>query len=278
MITIAELHVGSGGALSRSPAGEEPAATPRLRSALQTPTLVLAACWLALAAPTPARAQWRVVDEKGNQHLAEIRERIGAGDVNARLRQLHDQQRLARYATTEHGGEAAAPGLVLDRDKPSTAVDIGVEQRCPSDSAAHARASQQGTLCEEMVATELARYRYSVQMYEVALVRSKRLGEIERERLQIGEDQQGRLQDNSNKLLALLSRMQVDRQQHQTYMDAYDARLRYLSAAHGVLAAQAMEGDRSPAAVPAAIATLGTLALALEGVRTERRDWRAHRR
>jgi len=240
--------------------------------------LVAAAAWM-LVMPMTCFAQWRVVDEKGNEHLAEIGRRVGAGDVNKALQQLRDQQRLAQHRASEHTGEAAAPVEVLDPERPSAVVEFGLAERCPAVAGpVDGRAGRQQALCEEMVRTELARYRYSVRMYEVTQVRNKRLAEIEGERAAILEDQPGKLQDNSNKLLVLLSRMQIDRQQHQTYMDAYEARLRYLSAARDTLAAQAMDGDRSAAATTIAIGSLGALALALEGVQTERHDWRQYRR
>lgn len=236
---------------------------------------MICACFAAAS----AQAEWRVVDNKGNTHLENIKDRLGEGDVNENLTNLYNQQKIDKFKSSEHTKKADDPDEVLDKEKPSTQVEIGADKRCPQPPlTSGAVGQQQYQLCNELVTTELAKYKYSMKMYEVTSMRNKRLEEIENERKSIGENDHGKLQDNSNKLLALLSRMEIDRQQQKTYMDAYDARLQYLTAARDTLTKQAMEGDKSLTSAAITLAASAAMATALNGLETDRSDWRQYRR
>ncbi len=190
-----------------------------------------------------AQAQWKVVDDAGNQHLQKIRADLGEtdGNVNKNLVNLYSQQKFG--SSKSAGAIAKDPEELLDANNPS-AVLIGVDDRCPATLALGVP-QQQHQICRELVRTELAQYRYSLQMYQQAKDRHSRLQEIESERSGLNPEEQGKLQDNSNKLLALISLMEIDRQQQKTYMDAYEARLHYLHSAQDLLTRQALSGNGS---------------------------------
>ncbi len=212
-----------------------------------------------------AQAQWKVVDDAGNQHLQKIRADLGEkdGNVNKNLVNLYNQQKLGTSKSA--GAIAKDPEELLDANNPS-AVLIGVDDRCPA-TLAQGVPQQQHQICQELVKTELAQYRYSLQMYQQAKDRHTRLQEIESDRSGLKAEDQGKLQDNSNKLLALISLMEIDRQQQKTYMDAYDARLHYLHAAQDLLTHQALSGNGSVWS-----GVVGGVAMkeALDGVKTKR--------
>jgi hypothetical protein len=226
-----------------------------------------------------AQAEWNVIDRKARDSLKSIDQRIGDGNVNENLTKIYNQHQINKYKDSENTKKADAPEEVLDDNKPSTQVDVGIDKRCPLPSMTSGTVGQnQHMLCQELVKTELAKYKYSLKMYKVTEKRNSRLEEIEKERQGIKESEPGRLQDNSNKLLALLSRMEIDRQQQKTYMDAYEARLTYLTAARDTLTQQSMEGDKSITSAAIAVTAGAAMAAALNGLETERDDWRQYRR
>lgn len=218
-------------------------------------TVFVTACVLHVSV---AQAQWRVIDRATNDRLGAVSATgRGAGSVTGNLKDLYEQQKFDRYRESESSKAAPEPKEKLTPQVPSRAVNLTVEQRCPrprSDGVAY----QQWQLCRDIVTTEMAQYDYSLQMYEITTLRQRRLDEIKRERGRIQAHETGRLQDNTNKLLALLSQMEIDRQQQKTYMDAYDARLRYLVAARNTLAQQALEGTKSGSGSGSSMASSAT--------------------
>jgi hypothetical protein len=217
------------------------------RSVLSGRTLVAAAIGLLMLGN--AQAEWRVADSEARSKLEEVKSALGTsdGNVNSNLKDIYKQQQITQYSAgqgenmkpAEEAG--AKPEEELDKESPT--ADFDSEARCPQPAGSGAIAQQQWQLCQEVVKTELAQYRYSLAMYEVSKKRQQRLQAIQRERSNIGTNDQGKLQDNNNKLLELISLMEIDRQQQQTYMDAYEVRLRYLHAAKNTLARQVMHGN-----------------------------------
>lgn len=246
---------------------------------IASPAIRLAAALLAASLCTPALAQnaWEVHDDHANKHLAEIEKRIGDdGNVNANL------NKLAKFGNAKKSGDdAKEPEEKLDAKDPSVQVKKSIDERCPNPGAAAGAAQQQWQLCQEIVKTELAQYTYSMTMYELSRKRQERLQEIEQERSNLGVGEQGKLQDNSNKLLALLSRMEVDRQQSRAYMDAYSARLTYLRAVRDMLSNEILSGKDSggagggggnlmPKKIVAAVAGMAAMKVALEKAKSPR--------
>lgn len=199
--------------------------------------VVLLACtWTGQAV-----AQWHVIDrdlirESQQQWKEENKLREKANE------RLDNLQTLGKHETA--GAEADEPAVKLDANNPGGGVSISQAKRCPGPTGKGAVLKQQHQLCQEIVKTELARYTYALKMHELARTRYERFEAIQEEREGLKDEQQGRLQDNSNKLLALMSLMEIDRQQYRTYMDAYEARLAYLSAARDRLTQDALHGKR----------------------------------
>ena len=203
--------------------------------------VVWAVALLACAWTGQAAAQWHVIDrdlirESQRQWKEENKLREKANE------RLDNLQTLGKHETA--GEEADEPGGKLDANNPGGTVSIRQDKRCPGPPGKGAVLKQQHQLCQEIVKTELARYTYALKMHELTRTRYERFEAIQEEREGLKDEEQGRLQDNSNKLLALMSLMEIDRQQYRTYMDAYEARLTYLSAARDRLTQDALQGKK----------------------------------
>lgn len=98
-----------------------------------------------------------------------------------------------------------------------------------------------------MVKTENAQFIYMVKFHEMTAERLKRLDEIEQERqgLENKPENYGKLQDNTNKLLALNTRMELDEAQMQSAMNAYDTRLAYLRTLQAQKTEEALSGKKA---------------------------------
>lgn len=247
----------------------------RRRAVLLLPALLAGALFCGSAG---AQNAWEVHDQHANDHLAEIEKRIGSdGTVNGNLK------KIAKLGSAKKSGDdAKEPEERLNPTEPSAQVQKSVDQRCPKPSGAGSGAQQHWQLCQEIVKTELAQYKYSMTMYQLARTRQQRLQEIEQERDGLGTDEQGKLQDNNNKLLALLSRMEADRQQSRAYMDAYAARLTYLRAVRDMISNQVLNGTDGDGAgggagggrIAAGVAGIVTMKAVLCAVASKRKDWR----
>ncbi|MBT2746923.1 MULTISPECIES: hypothetical protein [unclassified Lysobacter] len=211
---------------------------PQGKSTMIAKLLVPALAGALICGPAAAQSAWEVHDQHANDHLEEIEKRIGDdGTVNGNLK------KLTKLGSAKNSGDdAKEPEEKLNEQTPSSQVDKTVEDRCPNPGATSGAAQQQWQLCQDIAKTELAQYKYSMAMYKLALERQKRLKEIENERSNLGGEDQGKLQDNNNKLLALLSRMEVDQQQRSAYMDAYSARLTYLRSVRDMLSHEVLRG------------------------------------
>lgn len=240
-----------------------------------------------------AYAQWQVVDNEGNTQLRnanstleEISRRIGEtsasgqgqGSVTGNLRDIYRQQYIGSFQSSNDGTAAAdEPKEKLTEDRPSASVTMTAEARCPQPSA-QGVAQQQWQLCQEIVNTEMAQYNYSLSMYDLTKKRQEYLDELKNQRANIREHEIGKLEDNTNRILLLMSQMEIDRQQQRTYMDAYAARINYLQQVSRTLSQQALEGTRSSGGgggLPGGIGAIiggGALAIALEAARTNERS------
>jgi hypothetical protein len=232
-----------------------------------------------------AQAQWRVVDNAANTKLQDMNGRIGTtsangngnGTVNGNLRELYQQQVFESFNGNNDDSKAAPePEEKLQHAQPTqSGVNMNAENRCKQ--ATSGVAQQQYQLCREIVNTELAKYNYSLKMYEVTTQRQRYLDELKRQRGNIRSHEVGKLQDNTNRILLLMSQMEIDRQQQQTYMDAYVARIGYLQEASKTLSQQALEGKGNTSG-PGGLGGLiggavgiGTLKLALDAAQSRRR-------
>lgn len=190
-----------------------------------------------------ASADWRVKDQEAIQVLEKILTSIGEEEsVNKRLEELNTKLRVDKSANSQTPEMIAEPtgDEKLDKQKP-TQAQVDISKMCPS-SGSTALAQQQKMLCEEVVKTELAQYRFSMRMFERAKENYDRLKKIEDERRGLGESDYGDLQDNSNKLLALTALMDNDRDRYRTYMSAYEARIVHIRNARSALSRNAFTG------------------------------------
>lgn len=221
-----------------------------------------------------AQAAWEVNDRNSQRYLQSIDRRLGDGNANQMLENIRNDHRLGNSKTA--GSLEPEPTGTEKLDKAQISpVTVTVDDRCPSNGGG--LKGKQRQLCEKLIETEKARYAYSLRMYELTTKRKERLEELERERSGLGANEYGKLQDNSNQLLALISLIQLDQQQHAAYMAAYDARIQHLTAAQDTLSRQALEGSRksTAAAIGGAVGGAAALQIALDQARTRRRaGWR----
>lgn len=253
---------------------------PASKTPRHVATLLLAA---ALGIASSAQAQWRVVDNAANTKLQDMNSRIGTtsasgngnGTVTGNLREIYQQQVFESFnGNNENSKAAPEPEEKLQHAQPTqSGVNMNADNRCKQ--ATSGVAQQQYQLCREIVNTELAKYNYSLKMYEVTTQRQRYLDELKRQRANIRSHEVGKLQDNTNRILLLMSQMDIDRQQQQTYMDAYVARIGYLQEASKALAQQALEGKGGGAgglggAIGGAVG-IAALKVALESAQSPRR-------
>ncbi len=199
----------------------------------------------ALSIAAPAQAEWHVRDQQARERLRSIDNRIGSGDVNARLRQIYEQQQLAGgYSSSDENAKAPdEPEEKLTDDQPSQFVTMDEAKRCPTPRGSGV-VQDQWQLCREIYRTEMAQYNYSLKMYELTRKRQQYLDQLKSQRANIGATETGKLHDNTNRVLLLMSQMEIDRQQQKTYMDAYAARLHYLQQATKTMSQQALDGTK----------------------------------
>ena len=251
-----------------------PAAKSRRRTALVVAIIV------GMTASLGAWADWAVNDSEAIGHLKEIRKSIGdkgnrkdlleyqqnqstvtKGDFDANA-QKGEQQ--GRYKDPDVMFKSTDVTLTGNATAKLSSVDMSDDTRCPKpktpdapkvvgvdtgsviSSAGSATGSgipdQQYKLCKDILETQKARFKYNVMMSELADIRYQRLQQIERDRGNIDALAAGKLQDNTNRMLALIALIQIDQQQQKTYNDAYSSRLAYLRGMQDRLSQMAVNG------------------------------------
>lgn len=224
-------------------------------------------------------AQWQVTDAMTHSGLDTANAKLDGfnnkqSTTNDWLDKQYRQQNIGS-AGRSTDANPDDPGLALQKDQLSY-IGGGRETRCPQLSAS-TTATHQQTVCQEIVDTEVAQYNYALTMRQVAVQRQTRLGELENERAGLSPaTDAGKLQTNSNELLALIARAEVDRQQYRTYMDAYETRLHYLRSLQDSLGSQAINGSTEgnggiAGKIIGAAVALGALDAALQLQKTSKR-------
>ncbi|WP_242108047.1 hypothetical protein [Luteimonas aquatica] len=212
--------------------------------------LCMAVAGVLMSAAAPASADWKVSDDKAQNKLEDIKGKIdktndylGNEDgksINQRLKDLYEQQTFKNAKKSEVYKDNPKdeiqdyPTFTIDKDKPEgDAQKVELDKRCKSGDK----------ICELIYNTEMAKYNYSVAVYKhITQKRIKELKEIQEERNNIGDEEQGKIQANTNRLMTLMAKMEVDKQQQQSAMYAFDARIRYLQTARDTLANAATNG------------------------------------
>jgi hypothetical protein len=241
-----------------------------------------------------ASADWRVYDQRVHEQLRdEITPRIGdtsasgsgTGSVTGNQKIIYEQYTLGSYESSGEavenpqwpagssggGGGGSTSGFSLSNfsDMTSGAGGTGggaIQLESNIARCASARDAQK-KVCEEIVKTENAQFIYMVRFHEMTVKRKERLDKIEQERQALEEkpENYGKLQDNTNKLLALATRMDLDRAQMESAMNAYDARLTYLKAFQAQKTRETMSGKTNDAGGDLFGIDLGSLGSAIVG-------------
>ncbi|HEY0335201.1 MAG TPA: hypothetical protein VGC74_16100 [Stenotrophomonas sp.] len=240
------------------------------------PSVSLVLLLLLLLLGGRAQAQWQVTDPITHQALEQVNANLEEA-TNPRLQEIYDQQHIGKARRSTDGGRSLpeAPEIALIKGRPSeVAVNGGEAARCrlaPATKVA-SLGYQQWLICREIVRTELAQYNYALAMREVALGRQDRLKRIEEARARLDKHRDaGKLVSNSNELLALLVRLEADRQQYRTYMDAYGVRIKYLASLRDALGQQSINGKGTLAQAAVGAGALVALELALDAQKTSRK-------
>jgi hypothetical protein len=191
-------------------------------------SLALLALALALG-PSPARAQWSVIDERANDMLETANERLKSatdvlgtpGDANGATinRSIHLLDRRFDIGISD------SPGARVE-DPPQPLVEMQLAN--DTDKCGRVADSQQA-VCTELVKTKTAQYMYMKTMYDITGTRHRRLTELVNARSQLATTDYGKLEDNTNQILALETLAVLDRQQMEAAHHAYQARIDYLN-------------------------------------------------
>lgn len=224
-----------------------------------------------------ASADWKVQDETLIRLMEQIRDDyIGNtdGKVTDHLNDINDRLVISGDEFSAGGDNDDKPLEPLQADdrlpankaKPTAAADVGMAKRCPSSglTSLTGAAKEQNTVCEEMYKTEIAKYRFSLEMYDLAQKRNEKLQDIIEERNVLTEKDFGKMEENTNKLVALTAQMDNDRDRYTAYMNAYDARIVHLQKSSDLLSKTAISGGAvSPGSIASALVGAGALAIAL---------------
>lgn len=197
--------------------------------------LILSFAWFVPS----ANAQWSVVDREANGTLGEAKKKLddidrnlestneqlgsraegGGASINKNLDSLNKRLELGAP------NAAASPGLRVEDPKQPwvmLSLDLGAEQ-CDQIAA-----SQQA-FCTELVRTRNAHYMYMKVMFDNSATRNQRLKDLVDARLSFQATDFGRLQDNTNQMIALQTLIALDQQQMESVNHAYRSRIDYLN-------------------------------------------------
>lgn len=147
-------------------------------------------------------------------------------------------------------------------------LDVGVAERCGTEPRKHPRGAEQFEYCVAIVRTENHRFNAVVTMLEDVERRDQELQAAYAERSAIRQEEQGKLESNTNRILAIQSQLQNDVQNSATLMDAYAAAIAKLEQDQDRVARQALGGSGG---IGGDLAQGVALRLALQAARTRER-------
>jgi hypothetical protein len=120
-----------------------------------------------------------------------------------------------------------------------------VDMSTPDTTQCNSVASPQQANCTEILKTQNSQYQYMKAMYDITSSRETALKNLITARQALQSEDYGKLEDNTNKLIALRAQMDIDRQQMESVNNAYTLRLNYLQAQQTQLAQSASTGGSS---------------------------------
>ncbi|WP_241094195.1 hypothetical protein [Xanthomonas bonasiae] len=194
---------------------------------------------LCALAPVTALAQWKVIDERQIEKNKE-----NTDTLDGKLKSIRDNHYIGKSTGEKPSGEEVEKPkekLVKREDNEGVAA-------CANSTSGTSVSSEQQKTCELIQRTRNSQYNYMVAMYDITAKRLERLRVIERERQNIKPEEIGKLEDNTNKLIALKTLMDIDRQQTESAMFAYEKRLAFLNDVQSAGARAAMTGQTPPSA------------------------------
>lgn len=174
-----------------------------------------------LLAVGTASADWMVKDQTAINVLENIRDAVGTKNenVNKNLDEIHKQQRVQG---TVYNPEKDEETKTKRADAPDHGDQASVGQRrCGGKLSA-----EQKNVCEAIVTLEQERYRFLQDMRKLSITREKELRSIYEERNGIGEWEHGKLDSNTNRLLALMAHQRLDQMNLEMGLATFDERLR----------------------------------------------------
>jgi hypothetical protein len=151
----------------------------------------------------------------------------GSDTVNGHLKNIDTLGNAPSSALST----VAAPDVNLDT--------LGSPDSSTSSCNGLATAQQQN--CVDIINTKNAQFTYMKAMYDMAVKRQSTLNDLQNARRNLGTEDFGKLQDNTNQILTLIAQIQIDRQQMESVYNAYTARLEYLRNQQTKLAKSATE-------------------------------------
>ncbi|HEX7815546.1 hypothetical protein [Dyella sp.] len=200
---------------------------------------------LCLAVPA-VHAQVAVQDQTVGSNTGDIKSSASNIDTNTKnidtnTKNINNQLKIAGKGTGVGGTDDAFGKRVEDPkqawDTTMTYGDSSVDNQC------NKYADVQKSECQELVKTEQAQYLYMVVMYKNTKDRNDILTKLIQERNALTEDQYGKIEENTNKLETLRALMDLDQQQMQTTMNAYQSRIHWLENQLAQDAKAAMSGE-----------------------------------
>lgn len=199
---------------------------------------LIGGCLIALLATGGASAEWKVDDRKAREHLDSIKKQIGGSSsetVSGRLVKIHNQQQIKGDKYNPEASEESKSKMAEapDFDQQATIKD----RRCGNDKTP----ADQKAVCEAIVKLEEDRYKYLQDVRKLSTKRSEELRKIYQERANIGVDEAGKLQSNTNRLLMLLTQQRIDELNLQMAMNTFDERLRERQEQQNYLAETALD-------------------------------------
>lgn len=208
------------------------------------PRLTITIAILAVMVTGAAAAAWQVNDIKTQLEIQKVQERLGNdGTVTGRLTEVNRKLEVTQRSNT------ATPEMIKEPENDEALhATQPVNTMLVMDKLCTAGAStqlgiQQMDLCQQLVKTELAQYRYSLRMFERAKENYDRLEAIETRRRSLNAEDYANVQYNTNELLSLTALMDNDRDRYNTYMAAYQARIAHIQNTRSALTRNAIKGS-----------------------------------
>ena len=180
----------------------------------------------------PAFADWQVDDDKTQQEIDKMKTKL-----DDRLKQIYEQSyvqtgdnkvfnvdekktKSLQYEDSQGGSNGGISGKLEAWE-----IDTLVAARCPDDNNNPSNAKQQ-PICVDILKHEGKLFSYLLDMLELNKQRQEQLKAIIDDRKNLQETDYGKIQSNTNRLLAFQAQQQIDAANLSLTIGSYD---RYLS-------------------------------------------------